>query len=293
MGYLTYFTINKIEGSDEDFDALLKDINDELGINFQDEDCQEAKWYDYGKDMCRLTRKYPSLLVQLDGDGEDSHDIWAARYRNGIEETISYINDDVSFAYLRSENEIKNDDTKPEPIYRLDVIFGDSATRYADEYGPEKAIERIKAGKIEGDHRTVYFDTKADMEKAAELLTLADGCGDNYIKMTDTSKRFAEPGTLIHGTLRNIDLIPAMKSLLFSLDRQRCREYLQKNLNLLQALCDLECPNVKNDWWDTEEATEVCNELAEILDDYAPDGHYFGTHPGDGSDYGFWPLTIG
>ena len=27
-----------------------------------------------------------------------------------------------------------------------------------------------------------------------------------------------------------------------------------------------------------------------VLETYAPAGHYFGAHPGDGSDFGFWPI---
>ena len=107
MGYLTYFMLNKIEGTDEDFEALMEDIERETGMDFASAcgDCVEGKWYDYGEDMCRLTKKYPDLLVELYGDGENSDDQWAARYRNGEEEHVQFIRDDVHFHKLTTEEE--------------------------------------------------------------------------------------------------------------------------------------------------------------------------------------------
>lgn len=101
--------------------------------------------------------------------------------------------------------------------------------------------------------------------------------------------RTPEPGTVIHGTMRNIDLIPAFKSKLFELNKHECREYLKKNPNLLEALCDLEIGR-ESTWWETEEATIVSLELAEMLDAYSPQGYCFGAHPGDGSDFGYWKI---
>ena len=42
-----------------------------------------------------------------------------------------------------------------------------------------------------------------------------------------------------------------------------------------------------------EKAEEYLNEyLWDYMNQIAPDGFYFGAHPGDGSDYGFWELEV-
>ena len=99
--------------------------------------------------------------------------------------------------------------------------------------------------------------------------------------------RAAEPGTVSHGTLRSVDLIPAFLEVL-----QECNspawEQLQMQPHPLPPSYALEDPN--SDWWNSEEADYFMEELFDALDACAPEGHYFGAHEGDASDFGFWPV---
>lgn len=85
--------------------------------------------------------------------------------------------------------------------------------------------------------------------------------------------------TVSHGTLREADLIPAFEELLESAgvayDRPACVDRLLNGDHLSTS-----------EW---EEASYYLNEgLFDLLNEIAPEGTYFGAHPGDGSDFGFW-----
>lgn len=44
---------------------------------------ESVKWYDYDKDMAKLSRLFPDYLFMLEGDGEESGDVWKAYFLNG------------------------------------------------------------------------------------------------------------------------------------------------------------------------------------------------------------------
>jgi len=46
-----------------------------------------------------------------------------------------------------------------------------------------------------------------------------------------------------------------------------------------------------SEWWDSEDAHWYLEGLFDALNDLAPEGYYFGSHEGNGSDYGFWPIS--
>lgn len=93
-------------------------------------------------------------------------------------------------------------------------------------------------------------------------------------------------GTLIHGTHRLQDLIPTFINALEGTNPQALERIALSYGLQLETLRELDDDHP---WWDSEDASEMLNEdLFNALNEVAPEGYYFGTHPGDGSDFGFW-----
>jgi len=112
-------------------------------------------------------------------------------------------------------------------------------------------------------------------------------------------ERVAGVGSIISSTMQPRHLIPAFMDALEALE---CgSEKLQKFAEAIPHLSidddDEGCwhmPGVDHipdecSWWGAEECHDLLNELFDALDAHAPPDCYFGAHPGDGSDYGFWP----
>ena len=90
--------------------------------------------------------------------------------------------------------------------------------------------------------------------------------------------------TLIHGTLRSEDLIPAFIN-------EAKSHPLSKEEK--EVLVEIE-GRIKNipDYFETEDAQfDLYEILFPLLNQYAMDGCYFGAHEGDGSDFGYWEFT--
>lgn len=96
-------------------------------------------------------------------------------------------------------------------------------------------------------------------------------------------------GTLIHGTLRSVDLIDTyVEAVKDTPEYNRMKK--SSDSALREALQNLgEDYDENAPFWDTDDAAILADDLADILDSHAPAGTYFGAHPGDGSDFGFWP----
>lgn len=86
-------------------------------------------------------------------------------------------------------------------------------------------------------------------------------------------------GTVSHGTLRTEDLLEA-----FAYELRQ----LTPHHALIGEYNDL--PDDADEW--TEEQQEAAefmlDEMIDALNEHAPAFCYFGAHPGDGSDFGFW-----
>ena len=95
-----------------------------------------------------------------------------------------------------------------------------------------------------------------------------------------------ELGTLIHGTLRSEDLLQA-----FADELERINpDALSRVLKIYPEVRGKSATNIAE--VDQTSIGEVLSEAIEMLMDalneYAPDGYYFGSIEGDGSDFGFW-----
>ena len=90
-------------------------------------------------------------------------------------------------------------------------------------------------------------------------------------------------GSISHGTMRNEDLIPEFVSMLEQFAKKA------KNMHHLALCKEISARMEEDGYFVSEDADYDLNEdLFNALNDYAAPYFYFGSHPGDGSDYGFW-----
>jgi hypothetical protein len=89
------------------------------------------------------------------------------------------------------------------------------------------------------------------------------------------------PGTVSEGTTNPDHLIPAFSIELRTLDPDAMDRI------------EIEFPELEDndpEDLDPEMVGYILEALFNALEECAPDGYYFGAHPGDGADYGFWPV---
>ena len=94
--------------------------------------------------------------------------------------------------------------------------------------------------------------------------------------------------TLIHGTYRPCDLIPAFLEVIKNTPEYA--QIVQTNDSNLQVIFDPSAGE-HDDRWESDDINCFLNEeLFDTLDSYSPEGYYFGAHTGDCSDFGFWAI---
>ena len=92
--------------------------------------------------------------------------------------------------------------------------------------------------------------------------------------------KIARFGSISEGTTREEDLIPAFcEELRYLRHRSTELNRIIRESNTRKYWND---DNQDNRSWDLNEC------LFDMLNEHAPACAYFGSHPGDGSDYGFW-----
>ncbi len=97
-------------------------------------------------------------------------------------------------------------------------------------------------------------------------------------------------GSVIHGTLLPEDLLRAFLATLEVLDGERANGIRKEYAEVFASLPQLRDGSDDEDQSLAMDAGECLGTLYDALNDCAPEGRFFGSHPGDGSDYGFWPV---
>jgi hypothetical protein len=95
-------------------------------------------------------------------------------------------------------------------------------------------------------------------------------------------------GTISHGTLRPQDLIPAFLGALRTLNPAAYDQLMLGSGHPPIPSYAIEDDDAE--FWESEDAQWILEDLTDRLGESAPEGHYFGALEGDGSDFGFWPI---
>jgi hypothetical protein len=109
-------------------------------------------------------------------------------------------------------------------------------------------------------------------EYCREAYKPRDGHECSFENGSTAATRFKFSGSISTGTMLPHDLIAAFDPVLQELDRKKWSELVMAR---------------------PSDDQEYVVQIMDALDDCAPEGLYFGAHPGDGSDYGFWENDPG
>ena len=112
-------------------------------------------------------------------------------------------------------------------------------------------------------------------------------------------KQYYTIGSISHGTMRDVDLIEVFTWELENLaTRNKYIDHYQSMIDVAYRFGTLlmvhedklnKLHHKKIREWVYEQTSYIINEvLFNVLNTFAPPYFYFGSHPGDGADYGFW-----
>lgn len=87
-----------------------------------------------------------------------------------------------------------------------------------------------------------------------------------------------------HATLHPQHIANALCSFLKERFPKAYDEFAKTHSEMISAF-----ENENDKYWKSEDSSyDLNDDLFNTMNGVAPEGHYFGSHPGDGSDFGFW-----
>lgn len=81
---LSYDELESLETQINDYIRNHDDLSYAVADIEGDWKCDSCKWYDHIKDMVELSKQFPDVVFELEGDGEESGDMWKEYYKNGL-----------------------------------------------------------------------------------------------------------------------------------------------------------------------------------------------------------------
>lgn len=96
MGYYTNYEINATGFDDEEqaeffefkFKKKFKYGTTHVANDIFIYAAYEVKWYSWEQDLKEFSRSFPTIIIEVNGKGEEIYDIWKARILNGESEII-------------------------------------------------------------------------------------------------------------------------------------------------------------------------------------------------------------
>ena len=106
MGYSTQYSIDA--GPFESAEAaeffefkMSKEVDEAFEVDIQQShgtkhtgkyyvklETEDTKWYEWKQDLTKMSTLFPDVTIDVEGTGEESGDIWKARFRNGESEKV-------------------------------------------------------------------------------------------------------------------------------------------------------------------------------------------------------------
>lgn len=84
MGYYTNYELNVIEGGARLIEELRESNDDaRYALDVNGETSDSCRWYNHHQDLKEFSKKHPTALFELKGEGEESGDIWKVYFKDG------------------------------------------------------------------------------------------------------------------------------------------------------------------------------------------------------------------
>lgn len=93
MGYYTDYNVTITNLDNANQGIKIANMLDLREYDFSDDGTVmnfyfNSKWYDWKEDCVRVSLQYPKILIEVEGEGEESRDLWRARVQNGLCERV-------------------------------------------------------------------------------------------------------------------------------------------------------------------------------------------------------------